>query len=124
MYHLTPDGPKTCTATIGQCKYGKPVNHFDNIADAQRFYEKKMFEENGRLHTTTKKSLSERKALKALEPTGKDKTIADFKKFKEMSKTNKPKAFVKNYDHVLTPVSAKEKREVQKIQAVLKAFAA
>lgn len=36
-YHITAEGPKICTASIRECKYGK---HFDNITDASIYYDK------------------------------------------------------------------------------------
>ena len=36
-FHVTAEGPKVCTASIRECKYGK---HFDNITDASIYYDK------------------------------------------------------------------------------------
>jgi len=123
MYHITPDGPKPCTATIGTCKYGKPVSHFDNISDAQRFYEKRMFEENGHIVSATKKSLSARKAAQSKELTGKEKAIADLKAFKQKQKhKNLEQDFIKKHDHMIYPINEPEKTRVRKMRKILNAF--
>lgn len=122
MYHITPDGPGNCSATIGTCPYGKPVDHFDNIADAQRFYEKQMFEQNGKLTSATKKSVSARYAAKSLKLTGTDKTIADLKIIKQKPIRNTKKDFIKKHNHILTPVSQREQAELKHIQGVLANF--
>lgn len=122
MYHITPDGPKTCSATIGACHYGKPVDHFDNIADAQRFYEKQMFKQNGTLTSATKKSVSARYAAESLKLTGTDKIISDLKIIKQRPVRDTKKDFIKKHNHILTPVSQREQTELKHIQGVLASF--
>lgn len=119
MLHITPNGPMPCGVTVGTCPYGKPVDHFDNVADAQRFYEQKMFKENRTLKSTTKKSLSSRRAAESLKLTGTDKVIADFKLMKKASKINSKKEFMKKNDHILTPVSDREKAHLKQMNKVL-----
>lgn len=50
IYHITPDGPKTCTATVGSCKYGKKNGkHYESQAEAFVDYEKQLVDKYGTL---------------------------------------------------------------------------
>ena len=65
-YHLSPNGPQLCHAKQGGCPYaraGEP--HFDNVADANVAYEKKMAEAFGDFDThrkTLKQRIKEKTA--------------------------------------------------------------
>lgn len=52
--HLTPDGPKKCTATKRPCKFVESP-HFDNSFDANKAYEEQLAEEHGTLPDLLKK---------------------------------------------------------------------
>lgn len=48
LYHITPDGPKRCVASIGSCKYSSSgSNHFDTVAEAQAVYESDLSKKYG-----------------------------------------------------------------------------
>ena len=68
LYHVGPSGPDICRVTVGHCPYGnsKLANngHFDNIADAQIFFEADMTAKYGSFGTKiadeTKRSINYR----------------------------------------------------------------
>lgn len=53
-FHITDDGPKTCTASIKECKYGGAATHFENIKDATTAYESSMASKYGEVSSVSK----------------------------------------------------------------------
>lgn len=50
-YHVSPNGPRLCKATVKGCPYGSDDAHFSTQAEAQAAYEQKMAEAFGTLET-------------------------------------------------------------------------
>lgn len=49
-YHITPNGPRVCSANIRDCQYAQAgETHFDNIEAAQAVYEQELTEKYGTL---------------------------------------------------------------------------
>lgn len=60
-YHVTPDGPRTCTDTTGRCPYKKLEKpHFDSHAEAMDYYESAMEEQFGHSGITKTNSVRQK----------------------------------------------------------------
>lgn len=58
MYHITDDGPRRCSATIGSCPYGKQAgNHFADQVSAQQEYETRLVNQYGTLGASVAKKV-------------------------------------------------------------------
>lgn len=53
QFHMTPDGPKQCTASVKPCKYGDS-QHYENIELAQKVFENEMTAKHGVANSLSK----------------------------------------------------------------------
>jgi hypothetical protein len=58
VYHITDDGPRRCSATVGSCPYGKKAgNHFADQQNAQKEYESRLVSQYGALGASVAKKV-------------------------------------------------------------------
>lgn len=115
MFHITDDGPKTCSAEHGKCPYAKAgQEHFSNEADAIKFYEANMAESHGKFSSLKSKKSNN------LQKRGNQPKAA--KILQQFNSPSSEQSFVEIYKSKLSIASESESLHTKKMQRVLNAF--